>query len=263
MLRYSKKKSIKPRLGNNFKKEHSKTGGDTFVPGVNQKLNVKAYPYIFQTQGIISIPNFLDKQFAEEYLHFLTQEMKEEWWHFSAFFEGKKTILENTLENQVEIKNAQKMALETFLKNEFSYNFYRTYNNHFPACDCLECRFRKICQSPAFIKLISQITGIDLNKNNELFISRYGSNSFLTVHNDQGNGKIAFVINLTKNWKPQYGGNFHLLSNDRETILKVISPTFNSLTVFKVPDPGGVPHFVSHVVPDLKKYRYAIGGWFS
>ena len=39
-----------------------------------------------------------------------------------------------------------------------------------------------------------------------MFLSRYKSGHFLAPHSDINNGKLAFVFNLTKNWKPQYGG---------------------------------------------------------
>jgi len=193
---------------------------------------------------------------------FLNKEMQEDWWYMAANHTGEKVILQNTPENAEEIAATKKAAHTAFNEDKFSYFFYRTYNNHFPKCTCVECEFRKTLSSPAFIRLMQELTGLPIEKNAESFISRYGADCFLNVHNDQGNGKIAFVINLTQNWKPQYGGIFHLLTKDRLNIRKTVCPQFNSITIFKVPEPNGVPHYVSHVAPSVTKYRYAVSGWF-
>lgn len=230
---------------------------------INPSLNLSIYKNLFQTQGIISVPNFLESKFADKIYHFLTKDMTDEWWYNSSFHGKDKVIIPNLEENKEEIKESMKKAQEKFSDNEFSYCFYRTYKNHFPECDCLECHLRKLVSSKAFIDVINEITGLKLEKNNELFLSKYSSECFLNVHNDQGNGKIAMVINMTKHWKPQYGGNFYLLTNDRKGVRRVLTPVFNSLNIFRIPEPNGIPHYVSHVVPGIKSSRYAISGWFS
>ena len=110
--------------------------------------------------------------------------------------------------------------------------------------------------------MVSYLTGIKVSYVNKLFISKYKSGHFLSPHSDIGNGKIAFVLNLTKNWKPQYGGILHFLNEERNEIIESFVPQFNSLILFEVPEKG-IPHFVSHVVPDTKNTRYAITGWLS
>jgi len=229
----------------------------------NPKINPAIYQPLFKTTGLITIPNFFTTDFANKYYDFLTKEMQEDWWYVSANpGTGTKVILQNTTENADAIAEVKAVAHQAFSEDKFSYFFYRTYNNHFDKCNCFECEFRKILSSPAFIRLMNSLTGLQLEKNAEAFISRYGGNCFLTVHNDKGNGQIAFVINLTHDWKPQYGGIFHLLTKDRTTIRNTVCPQFNSITIFKVPEPDGVPHYVSHVAPSVTKYRYAVSGWF-
>ena len=81
---------------------------------------------------------------------------------------------------------------------------------------------------------------------------------FLSIHTDEGRGKIAFVYNLTKDWKEEYGGNFELLDEDWKTVKKRLVPSFNSLTLFYV-EGKGVPHRVTKVLSDNK--RLAFTGW--
>jgi Rps23 Pro-64 3,4-dihydroxylase Tpa1-like proline 4-hydroxylase len=104
---------------------------------------------------------------------------------------------------------------------------------------------------------------MNITKLNQVFISKYKAGHFLSPHSDKGNGRLAFVINITKNWLPQYGGNLHFLNNDRKIIIDSISPIFNSMILFEIPEPEGIPHFVSHVIPGIKISRYAISGWYE
>lgn len=259
------KKIINKKINKNINKNINPT---TFpmtplVKYINKSLNPIHYSGLFKSMGIVSIPNFLDTTFADKVFHFINQEMTAEWWYFTGFYNDNKIILPDTIENQSKIQEVKEKCQSDFNNDKFSYHFYRTYNDHFPECDCPECTLRMTITSPEFTNLISQITGIKLTKNNELFISKYSEGSYLTTHNDNGNGKIAFVINLTKNWKPQYGGNFCLLKEDRLSIKKIITPTFNSCTIFRIPDNKGIPHYVSHVVSGVKYNRYAVSGWFS
>ena len=79
---------------------------------------------------------------------------------------------------------------------------------------------------------------------------------------DINNGKLAFVFNLTKNWKPQYGGILHFLNTNRTDILHSFVPSFNNLLIFEVPKEG-IPHYVSHIAPLVKYNRYALTGWYE
>ena len=106
---------------------------------------------------------------------------------------------------------------------------------------------------------MNKITGLELTHLTTLFISKYKSGNFLSPHSDRGNGRLAFVINLTKFWKPQYGGNLHFMNDDRTEILDTFVPEFNNLVVFYVPEGDGVPH----VDPNVKHNRFAVTGWFT
>jgi Rps23 Pro-64 3,4-dihydroxylase Tpa1-like proline 4-hydroxylase len=127
----------------------------------------------------------------------------------------------------------------------------------------LEYSLRKMLDSKEFINILNEITGLDLKNLTTMFLSKYKSGNFLSPHSDKGNGKLAFVINLTKFWKPQYGGALHFMNNDRTEIIDTIVPSFNTFFIFNVPSDTGIPHFVSHIAPNVKYSRYAITGWFS
>ena len=85
----------------------------------------------------------------------------------------------------------------------------------------------------------------------------------LFFSSDKGNGKIAFVLNLSKFWKPQYGGILHFLDEERKNIIDSYVPDFNNLILFEVPEDHDRPHFVSHIATNIKHSRYAITGWYN
>ena len=125
-----------------------------------------------------------------------------------------------------------------------------------------EKTIRNLLMSPYFLDLIYKITNIKVTQLNQVFLSKYKSGNFLAPHSDINNGKIAFVFNFSVNWKPQYGGILHFLSEDRTNIIDSFVPMFNSMMIFEIPK-DGIPHFVSHVVPNVKRSRYALTGWYS
>ena len=126
-----------------------------------------------------------------------------------------------------------------------------------------EFNLRKILNSKHVIDMLNEITGLNLKGITTLFLSKYKSGNFLSPHSDKGNGRLAFVINLTKFWKPQYGGNLHFMNDERTEITDTFTPEFNNFVIFNVPEGDGVPHYVSHVVQNVKVSRYAVTGWFE
>ena len=117
--------------------------------------------------------------------------------------------------------------------------------------DALNCpasldAFRKITGAPDIRRVNGQAT-------------RYLPGHFLTSHDDNIDGEnrvAAYVINLTKGWRTDWGGllQFQTVSGDVPLALK---PGFNTMHLFRVPQ----LHCVSYVAPFAAVPRYAITGW--
>ncbi|MFN8575845.1 MAG: 2OG-Fe(II) oxygenase family protein [Candidatus Sericytochromatia bacterium] len=113
--------------------------------------------------------------------------------------------------------------------------------------------------------LISYITNTELTFGNLLaFASRYTSDDFLALHSDSPTNletprRIAFVLNMTKNWLVHWGGSLIILDESQKNIIEAINPKFNSLTLFKVP----LKHAVLPVSCHCKSERLAITGWYQ
>ncbi len=106
--------------------------------------------------------------------------------------------------------------------------------------------FREILAAPEISFLDAQIT-------------RFKAGHFLNRHNDDVQGKnrvAAFVINLSKEWRTDWGGALHILNNKLE-IEQSFVPSFNEINIFKVP----VDHVVGYVSPFASGERLSITGW--
>jgi len=126
--------------------------------------------------------------------------------------------------------------------------------------------YLKIFQSPKFLDYLSQITGYENLEYNEqsTFVSNYGPGHYNGPHTDGTNGRIAFVFHLSKDWKPEMGGLFMRMDWDWKTVNKVISPPFNTLSIFdtKWQEREGAPHLVSEVSQGISNKRISYTGWY-
>lgn len=233
----------------------------------NKLLNLKdeseynEYISIFKDKNRVLINEILNDKFANIIFMYINTLPINRWKHVCGM-EMKRFESNINIFNRNKIKYFIREANRYFNENRFSYNFHRTMYLKPKEITTIEVDLYNLLSSSEMIKLINNITNMDIVKLNQVFISKYKSGHFLAPHSDKGNGRLAFVINITKDWLPQYGGNLHFLSDDRKVIIDTISPIFNSMILFKIPEPNGIPHFVSHVVPEITKKRYAISGWY-
>ncbi len=83
---------------------------------------------------------------------------------------------------------------------------------------------------------------------------------FLTRHDDDTEGKnrvAAFVLNLTKDWNPDWGGALQFYDGEGN-IEAGFKPSFNALNVFLIPR----KHSVAYIAPFATGSRFSITGWF-
>jgi Rps23 Pro-64 3,4-dihydroxylase Tpa1-like proline 4-hydroxylase len=126
--------------------------------------------------------------------------------------------------------------------------------------DMYVARFFEFVNTPEMINLITEITGIKGIKRASMQATAYGPGHFLTDHNDfdpEKDRKVAFVFNMTKDWKAEWGGILQFLEDDGFSESGLI-PTFNALNIFEVPQ----RHIVSQVANFAPKVRFGLTGWF-
>lgn len=233
---------------------------------VNPNLDIKTLNETFKEKGYVVVDNFLKDDIAEDLYNFFAYEMPPEWWSVATYPADGQDGVEynrNTEENTESIIRARKYAEEAFGQDLFSYAFHRTLEDHYEDCECLECQLRKTIESKDIYSLISEITDLNIIGANELFAACYVQGDFLSPHQDSPNGIIGFVLQLTKDWKPAYGGLLHFLNDEGTVVENVEVPKFNSLTMFLLPEDKGKLHYVSHVNPGVDEIRLSFTGWFK
>ena len=234
---------------------------------INSHLNIAEHCESFTRDKSVQILDFLDERESINLYDWLNSGMPEDWWYTSIV--GTQGVRPKKVE-RIQIKPDTKKlrdtkikeATETFLNGGWSYVFDRTIS-HDTKCNCIECQFFEFLRSDDMSEFIKSVTGIDMRKLRHAFSSRYLSNFFLSPHPDREQGKIGFVYSLSKDWRPEWGGNLHFMDEDYRTITRTVVPVFNRLTLFDIPSPSGVPHYVSHVAPGVKAKRLSVAGWFG
>ena len=241
---------------------------------INPKHDAEELARTFAANKSIVIEDFFEPSYAEELYKFFTIDMDSTWWFTSfrgpafgdpndkTYKEGDVQSIQRTEANIEKINFETQKTYYSLSKGLFSYVFDRT-TKHKDTCPCKECQFKKYFGSSTILDFFSTLTCKHLTEKGEFFCSRYSSGQFLGPHHDHNKGEIGFVINLTKNWKPEYGGLLQFLTDDYKHVTKTILPEFNKITLFEIPKEKGIPHLVSHVNPGVKLNRISYTGWFS
>lgn len=113
--------------------------------------------------------------------------------------------------------------------------------------------------TPQWLDLFRRLTGVAEIAMVDGQATRYLPGHFLTAHDDDVDGKnrvAAYVLNLTPEWRTEWGGllQFHDGEGD---VIRALKPRFNALHLLKVPQ----VHSVSHVAPFAGGPRLSITGW--
>lgn len=114
--------------------------------------------------------------------------------------------------------------------------------------------------TPEHLAFIRTITGNTAIRRMDVLAARYLPGHFLTPHDDAHDAEgreVTWILNLTRDWQPEWGGLLHLMDADRHHITHTLIPRFNSMVLFHPPR----WHFVSQVANFARKPRYTLTGW--
>ncbi len=144
-------------------------------------------------------------------------------------------------------------------KDHFHYHHHNIYEKELYPPDLNWCR--EIFGSEPTKSLIQELSQRDCDGEIVFGASWYLPGDHSLPHDDVSNQpgehrQVAFVWHLTKEWKPNWGGDLFWCRKNR-----YISPSFNSLILFNVgPDSF---HHVTQVSPYATSKRLAISGWWT
>lgn len=213
--------------------------------------------------NIYYLENFLDINEAKKISDDIYS-INKDWWYLSILpidnnFTKKEFRNLPEIMDTDEFKDIIKYNESIYNNGTFCYRFYRDINNHYKSCDCGICTIKKLFNSDEIKNKIEKIINKKIKNYEITFVSKYEKDNFLTVHHDKGNGDYAFVYQLTPAWNPIHGGLLTFCNNNN--VYKIISPEFNSFSMFKIKDEIITDHFVSRVTGPNARIAYT--GWFS
>jgi SM-20-related protein len=120
-------------------------------------------------------------------------------------------------------------------------------------------RVVELINSRAWLDTMRRITGLAGIRRADGQATRYVAGHFLRQHDDvmEEEGRLAaYVVNLTRDWRADWGGLLQFLDDDGE-VIDTLMPRFNTISLFRVP----AEHCVSPVAHFAPGARYAITGW--
>ena len=216
--------------------------------------NIIKYNKIYDKENIVTIPDFI----SHEVLSSIKPELdKYEWWSYATIPTNNKW----TVQYSKEISNQTIAECEqAYINKQFTYRFKRCLGKHYDTCKCVSCKLNATVKSFPFTDILCKFIGCKNLKPNEVFLSNYGKDDFLSLHHDIKKGDIAVTISFTYDWDPNYGGILHFC-DDKKNIFKSVVPKLGNINIFKLDPDHGLDHFVSRV--NVNRNRYTLVAWYS
>lgn len=228
---------------------------------INNELDVDHWKSQLAARGRVQIADFLQPDAAERLRDCLAREM-----HWTLAERSESTSRTRGREQALtdaEYRNVLDTAYAR-TRNEFQF----VYDSYMLVCARKEgwnpelvLHFMlDLLNSPAFLDFARYLSNDDAINAVNAQASRYRPGHFLTPHEDisETEGRrYAYVINLTRNWKPEWGGLLQFI-DAAGNVIDTFAPLWNSLSLFRVP----AQRAVSLVSPWAGEERLAITGWF-
>lgn len=229
---------------------------------ISETLDIEQHRPVFTREGIVQVPDFLQAQCAEALYALLASQPE---WNlvfnrggehvdlsyrdYSNWTDRQKSTLTDVVWSQAEV------GFQYFYKTIPVYDIY--IRNLLPGSEL--SKIYELVNSEAFLAMMRALVGDDTIAFADVQATSFERGHFLKEHDDNVQGKnrvAAYVINLTKDWQPDWGGLFHVF-NSQGGIDRSLVPAFNAINVFKVPR----KHSVAYVTPFAGGSRFSITGW--
>jgi len=230
---------------------------------INPDLDFDHWRHVFGRHGRAQISPILDELSAKRLHDCLCHEVP---WTLAYREEGKSQVLDfqpyRRLSKEEKAQRLQQLQLEARGQYGFAYDSYMMVDAYKEQRDpeLLLNTVLEFLNSPDFLAFARVLTQIPQIRRVTAQATRYLPGHFLKQHNDldeDHNRLVAYVFNLTHDWKADWGGLLHFL-DDRDNIIDTFIPHYNSLSLLRVPQ----THLVSLVTPWAEAQRLSITGWF-
>lgn len=229
------------------------------MPYINPHLDLLQIGQALQRDGRVQIRDFFEAAVAES----LAQAVEAIDWSLTyRDVNGDRVLSGAQLRSLTPQQRMQLVdGITRVAEHEFQFSFFTdSLADAVRRGDAdLLARFMRWMADDAFLSVMRQISGISAINRVYAQATMYTRGNFLVAHDDHVDAedrRLAYVINLTRAWRPDWGGLLHFTEEDR-SVGETYFPHFNSVVVFKVPQ----THFVSYVPPYAGGERNAITGW--
>ncbi len=228
----------------------------------NPALSADALAARFRRDGRLHIPHVLEAADAHA-LH--SEAAAAPNWHFTFFVDGKSTDLDAEGWRKLDAESKQRTisivhdaANRDFAYMHYKYPVYDRYHAGTAMPPRLTALFEMMNGDP-FLDFARRVTGFADIGFCDAQLTAFGPGHFLTVHNDDLEGKnrrVAYVLNLTPEWREDWGGYLNFF-DDAGHLTGGYKPAFNALNLFAIP----ARHSVGMVSMFARRPRIAISGW--
>lgn len=230
---------------------------------LSSSVDVSTAASVYRKLGRVHMPDILSSQSVKQLVESLSQDIP---WKLHFNSSGNVYDLEPA---QFEaLPDSGKKSLTDAIHANARSNFQYLFEN-FPVSDMYESGYFKqhyvmrvyeFLNSKRFLSFARELTGNADIRLVDAQLTRYQPGHFLTCHDDHVPGKnrvAAYVLGLTDNWRPDWGGALNFVDGDGH-IAEGYMPRLNALNVFKVPQ----LHSVGCVAPFAGSPRISVSGWF-
>lgn len=229
---------------------------------LNSSLDPEDLAHRLRRNRRLQIKEILVQQDAERIYDMLAR--RTPWW--TAFNVGDK-VAQVSPEMGVRLTPAQVQnfmaGIHSRAKTEyqFIYNYYPLLGHYFDQMQPWTPLYEayEFINSPPVMEFFRKITGRPDVLWADAQATLYRAGHFLKRHTDEQHSEkriAAYVLNMTKEWDPDWGGFLEFFDEDRN-IEQAFRPTFNALNVFLIPS----LHSVGMVASYAPGHRYSITGW--
>ncbi|MCR6644892.1 MAG: 2OG-Fe(II) oxygenase [Terricaulis sp.] len=229
---------------------------------LSSAIDLSAYAAEYQARGMVQVQGLFTPESAEALSTLLTKHTP---WRQTFLDEGKPVSFTEAGIAQVG-QAAYRAKMIKVLENgrkAYGYNFF-----HYPMSQAQHQGWdpghsihgvTAFLNGPDFLDLGRAVTGVGAINKVEAMASLYAPGSFLTRHVDHGDGarRAAYVIGLSKEWQPDWGGLL-LFYDGKGDVAGGYAPRFNVVTIFDTKH----EHAVTQVANFAGASRYSIAGWF-
>ena len=231
---------------------------------LNPELDLAPYREDFERYGRVRISNILKPDFAEEiYAAFQSAP-------WNTLFRLKEKTVSISPEDLAaatprDLINLRKQIFTETLKGfQFSYQSLSLKDAKGAAWDDKQVlpEFTAYLNSDEFLDIGRAVSGFENIRSITAQAACYTRESFLSAHDDvadyEKNRLVAYVLGFAKDWKIDWGGLLQFLDPEGSRVIDSFLPTFNGLTLFRVPQ----WHSVSFVTPFALGPRFSVTGWY-